>query len=106
MTSLAQPLLLDKRDDLWIAWPVAESWHDARARKNIFTKRTMNTSMKSATGSRQIDFSESAARRAALFDIIQHPLTLWPPALGTAAAVGLTLFTAVSAPVAAALAGG
>jgi hypothetical protein len=62
--------------------------------------------MKSDTGSQQLDFSEKAARRAALFDVIQHPLTLWPPALGTATAVGLTLFTAVSAPCTVAIAVG
>jgi hypothetical protein len=62
--------------------------------------------MKSDAGSRPLDFSETAARRAALFDIIQHPLTLWPPALGTATAVGLTLFTAASAPCATAIAVG
>jgi hypothetical protein len=60
--------------------------------------------MKIDTGSRQLDFSEKAARRAAFCDIIQHPLTLWPPALGTATAVGLTLFTAVSAPCTASIA--
>src|SRR5580704_1793200 len=62
--------------------------------------------MKSDTGSRQLDFSESAARRAALFDVIQHPLTLWPPALGAATAVGLTLFSVASVPCAAAIASG
>jgi hypothetical protein len=62
--------------------------------------------MKSDTGSRALDFSESAARRAALFDLIQHPLTLWPPALGTATAVGLVLFGVVSAPLSAAIAVG
>jgi len=62
--------------------------------------------MQGDTGSRQLDFSEKAARRAAFFDIVQHPLTLWPPALGTATAVGLSLFTAVSAPCTAAIAMG
>jgi len=62
--------------------------------------------MKSDTGSRQLDFSESAARRAALFDVIQHPLTLWPPALGTATAVGLTMFSIASLPCSAAIAAG
>jgi hypothetical protein len=54
--------------------------------------------MKSDTGSRALDFSESAAQRAAFFELIQHPLTLWPPALGTATAVGLGLFGLASAP--------
>src|SRR5580658_7144365 len=62
--------------------------------------------MKSDTGNRALDFSESAARKAALFDLIQHPLTLWPPALGTATAVGLTLFSIASVPVSAAIAVG
>ena len=62
--------------------------------------------MKSDTGSRALDFSESAARKAALLDLIQHPLTLWPPALGTATAVGLTLFGIASAPFSAAVAVG
>jgi hypothetical protein len=62
--------------------------------------------MKSDTGSPALDFSESAARRAALFDLIQHPLTLWPPALGTATAVGLALFGIASAPCSAAIAVG
>ena len=62
--------------------------------------------MKIDTGSRALDFSESAARRAALFDLIQHPLTLWPPALGTATAVGLALFGIASAPCSAAIAVG
>src|SRR5580704_13784209 len=62
--------------------------------------------MKSDTGSRALDFSESAARKAALFDLIQHPLTLWPPALGTATAVGLTMFSIASAPCAVAIAAG
>jgi len=62
--------------------------------------------MKSDTGSRQPDFSESAARRAAFFDTIQHPLTLWPPALGAATAVGLTLFSIASLPCSAAIAAG
>jgi len=91
---------------LRIAWAVAESWNDAPARQNNFTKRAMNTSTKTATGSRQLDFSEAAARRAAFFAIIQHPLTLWPPALGTAAAVGLTMFSVASVPCSAAIAAG
>ncbi len=62
--------------------------------------------MKSDTGSPQFDFSESAARRAAFFDIVQHPLTLWPPALGTATAVGLTMFSIASVPCSAAIAAG
>jgi hypothetical protein len=62
--------------------------------------------MKIDTGSQALDFSESAARRAALFDLIQHPLTLWPPALGTATAVGLALFGIASAPCSAAIAVG
>ncbi len=62
--------------------------------------------MNSETASRPPDFSEKAARRAALFDTIQHPLTLWPPALGTVTAVGLTFFTAASLPCAAAVAVG
>src|SRR5580658_7833140 len=62
--------------------------------------------MKSDTGNRALDFSESAARKAALFDLIQHPLTLWPPALGAATAVGLGLFGIASAPFSAAIAVG
>jgi hypothetical protein len=62
--------------------------------------------MKSETGSPQLDFSEKAARRAAFFDLIQHPLTLWPPALGAAAGVGLALFGLASAPCSAAIAVG
>src|SRR5580693_3639704 len=62
--------------------------------------------MKSDTGSRALDFSESAARKAAFFDVIQHPLTLWPPALGTATAVGLTMFSIASVPCSAAIAAG
>ena len=62
--------------------------------------------MDSKTASQPLDFSEKAARRAALFDTIQHPLTLWPPALGTVTAVGLAFFTAASVPCAAAIAGG
>jgi hypothetical protein len=62
--------------------------------------------MKSDLGSRPLDFSESAARRAAFFDLIQHPLTLWPPALGTAAGVGMALFGIASGPFSAAIAVG
>jgi hypothetical protein len=53
-----------------------------------------------------MDFSEKAARRAAFYDLIQHPLTLWPPAVGAATAFGLTLFTTVSLPCTAAIAVG
>ncbi|HEY3863958.1 MAG TPA: hypothetical protein VGO59_18945 [Verrucomicrobiae bacterium] len=62
--------------------------------------------MKSGTGSSTLDFSEKAARRAALLDLVQHPLTLWPPAFGAAAAVGLGLFGLASAPAVAAIAVG
>jgi hypothetical protein len=62
--------------------------------------------MKSDTGSPALDFSESAARRAALFDLIQHPLTLWPPALGAATGVGFALFGIASVPCSAAIAVG
>jgi hypothetical protein len=64
----------------------------------------MNT--KTDTGNRSLDFSETAARRAAFFDLIQHPLTLWPPALGTAAGVGLAMFGIASAPVSLTIAAG
>jgi hypothetical protein len=62
--------------------------------------------MNSDTGSPQLDFSERAARRAAFFDIVQHPLTLWPPAVGTATAVGFALFGIASGPFSAAIAVG
>jgi hypothetical protein len=62
--------------------------------------------MKSDTGNRALDFSESAARRAAFFDLVQHPLTLWPPALGAATAVGLVMFGVASAPCSVAIAVG
>ena len=62
--------------------------------------------MSSDTGSRPLDFSEKAARRAAFFDLLQHPLTLWPPALGMAMGVGLGIFGIASAPLSATIAAG
>ncbi len=62
--------------------------------------------MKVDTGSPQMDFSEKAARRTAFLDTIQHPLTLWPPALGAVTAFGLGLFSVVSAPATVAIATG
>jgi len=62
--------------------------------------------MKSETRSRPLDFSEAAARRAAFYDLLQHPLTLWPPAVAAATAVGLSLFATVSTPVSASIAAG
>jgi len=56
-------------------------------------------------GPNPLDFSEAAARKAALSDIIQHPLTLWPPALGLAAGLGLGVFSVVSAPAVVGIAG-
>ena len=62
--------------------------------------------MSSDPGSRPLDFSEKAARRAAFFDLIQHPLTLWPPALGMATGIGLGIFGIASGPFSAAVAVG
>jgi hypothetical protein len=52
----------------------------------------------SKDGPKPLDFSEAAARKAAFSEVIQSPLTLWPPALGIAAGVGLGIFGIVSAP--------
>jgi hypothetical protein len=57
-------------------------------------------------GQNPLDFSEAAAKRAALSEVIQHPLTLWPPAVGMATAFGLGLFGIVTAPVAMGIAAG
>ncbi|MFA6536060.1 MAG: hypothetical protein WC250_03825 [Candidatus Paceibacterota bacterium] len=64
----------------------------------------MNENPKGA--SVELDYSETAARRAALSDTIQHPLTLWPPALGVAAGFGLGLFGMVTVPAALGIAAG
>jgi hypothetical protein len=62
--------------------------------------------MSSDPGSSPLDFSEKAARRAAFFDLLQHPLTLWPPALGMATGVGLGIFGIASGPFSATVAMG
>ena len=54
---------------------------------------------------RKLDFSEAAARRAALSEAIQHPMTLIPSASSFVVAFGLTLLCGVSAPAAAVIAG-
>ncbi|MFA6430360.1 MAG: hypothetical protein WC229_02240 [Candidatus Paceibacterota bacterium] len=49
-------------------------------------------------------FSESAARRDALAETLQHPLTLWPAVVGISGAVAAGLFALVSFPVAGSIA--
>ncbi|MEK7641394.1 MAG: hypothetical protein AAB365_00185 [Patescibacteria group bacterium] len=63
----------------------------------------MNTSPQD--GPNKLDFSEAAARRAALSETIQHPLTLIPLAVGGVAATGLALFASGSGAAVAAIAG-
>ena len=56
----------------------------------------MNKSPKD--GQKPLDFSEAAARKAAFSEVIQHPLTLWPPAISIVAGVGLGMFGVVALP--------
>lgn len=54
-------------------------------------------------GPTALDFSEATARRAAFSETIQHPLTMAPAAGGLVVAVGVGLFSIVSAPAAIAI---
>jgi hypothetical protein len=57
-------------------------------------------SINSQNSSGSPDFSEAAATKAALNETIQHPLTLWPLAVGVVGGVGLGALSVVSIPVA------
>jgi len=46
-----------------------------------------------------LDFSESAVRKNAFAETLQHPLTLWPSAIGVTVAFAAGLFASVSVPV-------
>ncbi|MFA5934448.1 MAG: hypothetical protein WC827_00985 [Candidatus Paceibacterota bacterium] len=51
-------------------------------------------------GQKTLVNSEEAASKVALSETIQHPMTIWPPAFGIAAGIGLTVLGMVSMPVA------
>ena len=57
-------------------------------------------------GPKTLVYSDKAASKAALSETIQHPLTIWPPAIGVATGVGLTILGFVSMPVAIAIGSG
>jgi len=44
--------------------------------------------------------SEEAASKAAFSETVQHPMTIWPPAIGVAAGMGLAVLGMVSMPIA------
>jgi hypothetical protein len=58
----------------------------------------MNSPRKSVKN--QVDFSEAASSKAALSETVQHPLTIWPPAIGVAAGFGLVMLGMASMPLA------
>lgn len=57
-------------------------------------------------GRTKLDFSGAAAKKAALSDTLQHPMTIVPVAAGTVVATGLAMFSIVSVPVAIGIASG
>jgi hypothetical protein len=65
---------------------------------SIKQERTSGMKKTPKDGGDALDFSEEAVRKDAFAETLQHPLTLWPSALGVAGAVAVGLFTSVSAP--------